>query len=92
MGLTPASGAPIAHEDSPRRAVQAALGIERAVREYRRSLQAERGLTLQMRIGLHTRPVVVGRIGDDLRMDCTAGGGIVWLRARAARYSAAHGS
>jgi putative transposase len=65
-------GAPIAHEDSARRAVHAALGIQRSLSEYSHRLQAERGLTVAMRIGLNTGPVVVGRIGDDLRMDYTA--------------------
>jgi tetratricopeptide (TPR) repeat protein len=75
-------GAPIAHEDSTRRAVHAALGIQEAVRDYARVLAAERGLTLQMRIGLNTGPVVVGRIGDDLRMDYTAVGDTTNLAAR----------
>jgi predicted ATPase len=35
-----------------------------------------------MRIGLNTGPVVVGRIGDDLRMDYTAQGDTVNLAAR----------
>jgi len=70
-GVMALFGAPIAHEDGPRRAVHAALGIQRALREYGQALQAERGLTLQMRIGINTGPVVVGKIGDDLRMDYT---------------------
>src|SRR3989449_8472317 len=45
-------------------------------------LQAERGLGLQMRIGINTGPVVVGRIGDDLRMDYTAVGDTTNLAAR----------
>ena len=39
-------GVPIAHEDGPRRAVHAALGIQRAMREYGQELQAWRGRTL----------------------------------------------
>ena len=75
-------GAPIAHEDAPRRAVHAALAIQQALRAYARALEAERGLTLQMRIGVNTGPVVVGRIGDDLRMDYTAVGDTTNLAAR----------
>jgi class 3 adenylate cyclase/tetratricopeptide (TPR) repeat protein len=81
-GVMALFGAPIAHEDSARRAVHAALGIQRALRDYGSDLQAQRGLTLQMRIGLNTGPVVVGRIGDDLRMDYTAVGDTTNLAAR----------
>jgi AAA ATPase domain/Adenylate and Guanylate cyclase catalytic domain len=45
-------------------------------------LQAERGLSLQMRMGLNTGLVVVGKIGDDLRMDYTAVGDTTNLAAR----------
>src|SRR3989442_7506583 len=81
-GVMALFGAPIAHEDSVRRAVHSALGIQRALSEYSDRLQAERGLTVAMRIGLNTGPVVVGRIGDDLRMDYTAVGDTTNLAAR----------
>jgi class 3 adenylate cyclase len=81
-GVMALFGAPIAHEDSPRRAVHAALGIQRAIPDVAQALQAERGLTLQMRIGINTGLVVVGKIGDDLRMDYTAVGDTTNLAAR----------
>jgi class 3 adenylate cyclase len=81
-GVMALFGAPIAHEDSPRRAVHAALGIQRAIRAVAQALQAERGLSLQMRIGINTGLVVVGKIGDDLRMDDTAVGDTTNLAAR----------
>ena len=81
-GVMALFGAPIAHEDSPRRAAHAALAIQRAIRDYDRELQVQGGLHLQMRIGLHTGPVVVGKIGDDLRMDYTAVGDTTNLAAR----------
>ena len=81
-GVMALFGAPIAHEDSARRAVHAALGIQRAVGEYGATLQAERGLKLAMRIGINTGAVVVGAIGDDLRMDYTAVGDTTNLAAR----------
>ncbi len=81
-GVMALFGAPIAHEDSPRRAVHAALGIQRALRDYSKDVQAQRGPALQMRIGINTGPVVVGRIGDDLRMDYTAVGDTTNLAAR----------
>jgi class 3 adenylate cyclase/tetratricopeptide (TPR) repeat protein len=81
-GVMALFGAPIAHEDSPRRAVHAALGIQRALRDYSKALQQRKGFSLQMRIGINTGPVVVGRIGDDLRMDYTAVGDTTNLAAR----------
>jgi len=81
-GIMALFGAPIGHEDSPRRAVHAALGIQRALRDYAKELESQRSLTVQMRIGLNTGPVVVGRIGDDLRMDYTAVGDTTNLAAR----------
>src|SRR5262252_4582168 len=81
-GVMALFGAPLAHEDSPRRAVHAALGIQRAMHDLAQALQAERGLRLQMRFGLNTGLVVVGKIGDDLRMDYTAVGDTTNLAAR----------
>jgi class 3 adenylate cyclase/tetratricopeptide (TPR) repeat protein len=81
-GVMALFGAPIAHEDAPRRAAHAALAIQRAVRDLSRELapRLERGL--EMRIGLNTGPVVVGKIGDDLRMDYTAVGDTTNVAAR----------
>jgi len=81
-GVMALFGAPLAHEDSARRAAHAAIGIQRSLRELSRELQAQRGFGLQMRIGINTGPVVVGRIGDDLRMDYTAVGDTTNLAAR----------
>jgi class 3 adenylate cyclase/tetratricopeptide (TPR) repeat protein len=81
-GVMALFGAPIAHEDSPRRAVHAALGIQGAIHGVAQALQTERGLSLQMRIGINTGLVVVGKIGDDLRMDYTAVGDTTNLAAR----------
>ncbi len=81
-GVMALFGAPIAHEDGPRRAVHAALAIQRALRDCSREREAQGGRGLQMRIGINTGPVVVGRIGDDLRMDYTAVGDTTNLAAR----------
>jgi tetratricopeptide (TPR) repeat protein len=75
-------GAPIAHEDRARRAAHAALGIQRAIRDLSREIEARQGPAIRMRIGLNTGPVVVGRIGDDLRMDYTAVGDTTNVAAR----------
>jgi class 3 adenylate cyclase/tetratricopeptide (TPR) repeat protein len=75
-------GAPVAHEDGPRRAVHAALAIQEALRDFSKEMEAQRGFGLQMRIGLNTGLVVVGKIGDDLRMDYTAVGDTTNVAAR----------
>ena len=42
-----------------------------------RPVQRRWNVSFQMRLGVNTGGVVVGRIGDDLRMDYTAQGDIV---------------
>jgi len=80
-GIMALFGAPIAHEDHARRAVRAALGIERALAGYQREL-TPRGITFRARQGLNTGLVVVGSIGGDLRMDYTAVGDTTNVAAR----------
>jgi class 3 adenylate cyclase/tetratricopeptide (TPR) repeat protein len=74
-------GAPLAHEDHARRAALAALGVARALE---RPLVLDTGaqVTLSVRMGLNTGLVVVGAIGDNLRMDYTAIGDCTHLAAR----------
>ena len=75
-------GAPIAHEDHARRAVLAALGLQRQLREHHGELGERHGVELAVRMGLNTGLVVVGGIGDRLRMDYTAIGDTTNLAAR----------
>jgi class 3 adenylate cyclase/tetratricopeptide (TPR) repeat protein len=81
-GLMALFGAPLAHEDHARRAVLAALGIRGAIATQQKQLGLPPGSQLSVRIGLHTGPVVVGSIGDNLRMDYTAIGDTTNLAAR----------
>ena len=81
-GVMALFGAPIAHEDHAVRAVAAAVAILKSLGEYGAALRSQRGLEFAVRIGLNTGPVVVGKIGDDLRMDYTAQGETVNLAAR----------
>ena len=81
-GIMALFGAPIAHEDHAHRACLAALGIQRALADYARGLHARYGIEFKMRMGLNSGPVVVGSIGDDLRMDYTAIGDTTNLAAR----------
>ncbi|MEM7482095.1 MAG: adenylate/guanylate cyclase domain-containing protein [Acidobacteriota bacterium] len=75
-------GAPITHEDHARRAVMAALAIQHQLREAHAQMGGKHGVQLQFRIGINTGPVVVGGIGDNLRMDYTAVGDTTNLAAR----------
>jgi len=81
-GIMAIFGAPVALEDAPRRAVLAGLGIQRALAPLREELAASKGVDFQMRIGIHSGVVVVGSIGNDLRMDYTAIGDTTNLAAR----------
>src|SRR5438552_4991372 len=66
-GLMALFGAPVALEDHAFRAVQAALTIQETIRGYSAQCEREHGVQVRRRVGLNTGPVVVGRIGDDLR-------------------------
>jgi tetratricopeptide (TPR) repeat protein len=81
-GVMALFGAPVALEDAPRRAVLAALRIREALEALHGEVRSARGIDFRMRIGIHTGLVVVGRIGDDLRMDYTAVGDTTNLAAR----------
>ena len=81
-GIMALFGAPIAHEDAPQRAIWAALGIVEALTRFNQQLRTERGFELQARIGVNTGPVVVGTVGNDLKMDYTAIGDTTNLAAR----------
>src|SRR5262245_24870732 len=81
-GIMALFGAPIAHEDHARRAVQAALAIRRALDAYRAELERARGIQFRVRQGLNSGLVVVGSIGSDLRMDYTAVGDTTNVAAR----------
>src|SRR5204863_308072 len=84
MGLF---GAPAAHEDRARRACHAALAARDDLRAYADTLRG-RGIEVAVRIGINSGEVVVGKIGDDLRMDYTAQGHSVGLAARVEQLAA----
>ena len=81
-GIMALFGAPIAHEDHAQRACAAALELARDLGALAEDVQRESGLDFAVRMGLNSGEVVVGRIGDDLRMDYTAQGHVVGLAAR----------
>jgi class 3 adenylate cyclase len=81
-GIMALFGAPIAHEDHAQRACYAALRLTDALRRYADEVRRAHNLGFSVRIGLSSGEVVVGKIGDDLRMDYTAQGHTVGLAAR----------
>ena len=81
-GVMALFGAPIAHEDHAQRACHAALAIRDALADYEAALLDSHGIEFRARMGLNSGEVVVGTIGDDLRMDYTAQGHSVGVAAR----------
>jgi class 3 adenylate cyclase/tetratricopeptide (TPR) repeat protein len=81
-GIMALFGAPVAHEDHAVRALRAALTIRQDLQAYDAKVRREWQATCQMRIGINTGIVVVGRIGDNLRMDYTAIGDTTNVAAR----------
>ncbi len=81
-GIMALFGAPIAHEDHAQRACYAALHLQSEIARYATEVKREHGVGFQTRMGLHSGEVVVGSIGDDLRMDYTAQGHSVGLAQR----------
>src|SRR5207237_8531176 len=65
-------GAPLAHEDHARRAVLAALALQRLLQDHQAELGEPHGVTCAFRMGLNTGLVVVGSIGNNLRMAYSA--------------------
>ena len=81
-GIMALFGAPVAHEDHFQRACHAALSIQSTLKKYSQGLGERFGIDFKLRVGLNSGPVVVGAIGDDLRMDYTAIGDTTNLAAR----------
>jgi len=81
-GIMALFGAPLAHEDHAQKACYAALSIQESLQEYKKLLNDKFGVDFNMRIGINSGPVVVGSIGNDLRMDYTAVGDTTNLAAR----------
>jgi len=83
-GIMALFGAPIALEDAPQRAIRSAYSIHREIARFndRTKQEKENIPPLKMRIGIHTGPVVVGTLGNDLRVEFKAVGDTVNLASR----------
>lgn len=81
-------GAPVSHGDDPRRAVDAALAIHRVLSRFSHPILMLAQASLQMRIGVDTGAVVVGRLGASQKQTIT---GATVASAMALERSAPHG-
>ena len=81
-GLLVYFGYPAAHGDDAQRAVQAGLGIIQAIDTLASRLEAEQGVKLAVRVGIHTGQVVVGEIGGGARREQLALGETPNIAAR----------
>ncbi len=69
-GIFALFGAPIAHEDHPQRALYAALLMQEENRKRAEQLRREKGVNVQIRVGINTGEVVLRSIRkDDLHTD-----------------------
>jgi class 3 adenylate cyclase/tetratricopeptide (TPR) repeat protein len=82
-GIMALFGAPIALEDAPQRAIRSALAIHREINKFSEQLKSEKRIpSIKMRIGIHSGPVIVGTLGNDLRVEFKAVGDTVNLASR----------
>lgn len=81
-GVMALFGAPVAHEDHAQRACRAALAIQKAMDGYGEKIEKDCNTEFKLRLGLNSGLVIVGAIGDDLRMDYTAVGDTTNLAMR----------
>lgn len=82
-GIMALFGAPIALEDAPQRAIRSAFTVHREMARLNDRLRQDgkRIPSLRMRIGIHSGPVIVGTLGNDLRVEFKAVGETVNLAA-----------
>lgn len=82
-GILALFGAPIAHEDHPQRALYAALRMQQAIRQHGDRIRLEKGISLQIRVGIHTGEVVVRSIRtDNLHTDYDPVGNTIHIASR----------
>jgi len=82
-GIFALFGAPIAQEDHARRALYAALRMQEEIKRYSDRLRIEKGVPLQVRVGLNSGEMVLRSIRkDDLHTDYVPIGHSTSLAAR----------
>jgi len=80
-------GYPNAHEDDAYRACETALGVLRGIARLDRELQPSLGQPVQVRVGIHTGPVVVGEVGEGNRRENLALGATPNIAARVQSFA-----
>ena len=83
-GIMALFGAPIALEDAPQRAIRSAMAIHRGIAKFSDEIRKETEdiPALKMRVGINSGPVVVGTLGNNLRVEFKAVGDTVNLASR----------
>ena len=85
-------GAPLPQEDHAERAVRAALAITRSLEAWNRDRVAQDADPIEIRVAIHSGPVVVGDIGSASRVDYTVLGNTVNIAARLEEFVATPGA
>jgi class 3 adenylate cyclase len=82
-GILALFGAPIALEDAPQRAIRSALAIHQEMISFNKNLRDKNKVPpILFRIGINTGPVVVGTVGNNLRVQFTAVGDTINMASR----------
>ncbi len=82
-GVLALFGTPIALEDAPQRAIRSALAMHREMTKFNETIKDEKKIPpILLRIGINSGPVVVGTLGNDLRVQFTAVGDTINMAAR----------
>src|SRR5215813_1529285 len=82
-GIFALFGAPLAHEDHPQRALYTALRMQEEGKQHAEKLRREKGLNLQIRVGINTGEMVLRSIRtDDLHAEYTPVGHSTSLASR----------
>jgi class 3 adenylate cyclase/tetratricopeptide (TPR) repeat protein len=82
-GIMALFGAPIAIEDAPQRALRTALAIHQEIVRFNDQNRSRPAIPqIEIRTGIHTGPVVVGALGNDLRVEFKVVGDTVNLASR----------
>ena len=82
-GILALFGAPIALEDAPQRALRSALAIHREMSTFNEKISGDNKIPpILLRIGINSGPVVVGVLGNDLRVQFSAVGDTINMAAR----------